>query len=827
MTDPTPNTSYAHGPGGLFSSPALEGNRRRSKSAQRRAEKAQATFGGVKRADLPDSAFIDFERRSFPVKTAQDVRDAVSSWGRYQGTLSFEEFKRRLTARARAIGAADALPEAWKTAQKAVQIDPDAHPGVMLALMLTPEQQARVVEGIPGRLAQEADHCTLLYVADDAATVTGCKAALLASLASLATALEPIDATLNGYGAFAGNAEQYPLVLLLNSPQLPFLRMALHQCVTGIGIPLEDRYGFTPHITLAYLPADRPMPKLERKNLPLRFDSISLVWAGERIDIPLLGGERTQKADDAYTPPEAARNNARRGLELRREWGRGGTAVGVARARDLANGKSLPYRTVARMAAFNRHRKFALDGRKMPDGGPSAAYIAWLLWGGTSGVDWARGITGSLKASAATVKAPCACSEGEDTATGGERLKTAPIEPQGIATKPFASRAQQRWAFATDQDFAERWADETGDTAAFRRLPDRVTRKSRSAQRRLGLLDPAELDRAEKAGERIAGQLCRSATGKFVNCNSSQATQESKDKLRAQANEQKKQQTAAERAAQEKANIDATFEASSLNEDAYYSLMDFAKGTGEIEGEQELLDAGLVEQNRDGSYRLTPTGRSFVAAARRGDAGRARDALALGTERTTSRRERETARDQRRREIEERRAAREAKRAAAAKPKKGGGGGGGGKKDEKPRQQASTARLRGLNRSSGVQGNRISGASGGGSGARPKPTNTPKPAAEPARPKPTSADQQDEQDRDLARDIRRRNEQEDNRKPEERATRKVKRSHSYWKTYRKARGDGLMPVEARKVAREQVLQQKANRASRERNRYASALAGLR
>lgn len=103
----------------------------------------------------------------------------------------------------------------------------------------------------------------------------------------------------------------------------------------------------------------------------------------------------TQKAVDTYDPPESARNNARRGLALRKRWGRGGTAVGVARARDLMNGRSLPYSTVARMASFNRHRQHALDGRKESDGGPSAAYIAWLLWGGTTGVDWARGITGA------------------------------------------------------------------------------------------------------------------------------------------------------------------------------------------------------------------------------------------------------------------------------------------------------------------------------------------------------------------------------------------------------------------------------------------------
>ena len=47
-------------------------------------------------------------------------------------------------------------------------------------------------------------------------------------------------------------------------------------------------------------------------------------------------------------PTESMANNARRGLELRRKFGRGGTAVGVARARDLMNRNKLSPSTVLR-----------------------------------------------------------------------------------------------------------------------------------------------------------------------------------------------------------------------------------------------------------------------------------------------------------------------------------------------------------------------------------------------------------------------------------------------------------------------------------------------
>lgn len=93
---------------------------------------------------------------------------------------------------------------------------------------------------------------------------------------------------------------------------------------------------------------------------------------------------------DGFVPPQAVRNNAKRGLELREKHGRGGTAVGVARARDLSNGASISYDTIKRMNSyFARHE---VDKKGEGWGKDSAGYIAWLLWGGDAGWSWARGI---------------------------------------------------------------------------------------------------------------------------------------------------------------------------------------------------------------------------------------------------------------------------------------------------------------------------------------------------------------------------------------------------------------------------------------------------
>ena len=90
---------------------------------------------------------------------------------------------------------------------------------------------------------------------------------------------------------------------------------------------------------------------------------------------------------DGFVPPQEVRSNAKRGLELRKKHGRGGTEVGVARARDLSNGKALSLDTINRMISyFARHE---VDKKGEGWGKDSAGYIAWLLWGGDAGRAWA------------------------------------------------------------------------------------------------------------------------------------------------------------------------------------------------------------------------------------------------------------------------------------------------------------------------------------------------------------------------------------------------------------------------------------------------------
>jgi hypothetical protein len=101
--------------------------------------------------------------------------------------------------------------------------------------------------------------------------------------------------------------------------------------------------------------------------------------------------EKASLEDLNLRPTDSMANNARRGLELRREFGRGGTSVGVARARDLANKKELSPDTVLRMYSFFSRHEVDKKGKDFNNSErPSNGKIAWLLWGGDSGYAWAR-----------------------------------------------------------------------------------------------------------------------------------------------------------------------------------------------------------------------------------------------------------------------------------------------------------------------------------------------------------------------------------------------------------------------------------------------------
>ena len=104
--------------------------------------------------------------------------------------------------------------------------------------------------------------------------------------------------------------------------------------------------------------------------------------------------EEVENLDEkTFKVPSGAKGNAQQVLDWKEKHGsevKGMTAVGWARARQLATKSEIGLSTVKRMAMFNRHRKNAtVDPKFKSEPWKDRGYVAWLGWGGTSGIDWA------------------------------------------------------------------------------------------------------------------------------------------------------------------------------------------------------------------------------------------------------------------------------------------------------------------------------------------------------------------------------------------------------------------------------------------------------
>lgn len=107
-----------------------------------------------------------------------------------------------------------------------------------------------------------------------------------------------------------------------------------------------------------------------------------------------LSSKEESKAEMYDDYPQTATNNAKRMIEWREKYGRdvvkGGTEVGWQRANQLAKREAISADVVSRMAQFNRHRDNAKIADEYKDEPwKDRGYVAWNLWGGTAGVDWA------------------------------------------------------------------------------------------------------------------------------------------------------------------------------------------------------------------------------------------------------------------------------------------------------------------------------------------------------------------------------------------------------------------------------------------------------
>jgi hypothetical protein len=147
----------------------------------------------------------------------------------------------------------------------------------------------------------------------------------------------------------------------------------------------------------------------------------------------MMGGIELAKYDGIdFTPPEGAREAAKRALDVRETKPpsqRGMTPVGIARARDLINGVKLSPDTVKRMLNFLTRHEVDKKGSTWDEQGKG--WQAWNGWGGDAGYAWARKVVGQMEA---RDKKQLARPVSQTPAPPKERIKGSKENPEGTAS---------------------------------------------------------------------------------------------------------------------------------------------------------------------------------------------------------------------------------------------------------------------------------------------------------------------------------------------------------------------------------------------------------
>jgi 2'-5' RNA ligase len=106
---------------------------------------------------------------------------------------------------------------------------------------------------------EENDHITLLYIPRFKEPITEeMRQKIVTAAKEIAAKAKPIKANLQGFAYFDGaegddNNPATALVGLIDAPGLANIHVALYDRLKDLGINVEQKHGFTPHTTFAYL----------------------------------------------------------------------------------------------------------------------------------------------------------------------------------------------------------------------------------------------------------------------------------------------------------------------------------------------------------------------------------------------------------------------------------------------------------------------------------------------------------------------------------------------------------------------------------------------
>lgn len=178
--------------------------------------------------------------------------------------------------------------------RQAAQVIREQHSGVMVAFYLDRAvaealYQAAEQAGLQDITEPQDMHITLAYLGDmneldieQAALTT-----MVQRFSRISASLSGIVSGVGRFNTDDGDGTN-PVYASVDMPGLPEWRQSLVDHFRLRGVPVSMKHGFTPHITLAYLPESDPTPNIRIPQLNLVTSAVTLAWGGERRSFELL-----------------------------------------------------------------------------------------------------------------------------------------------------------------------------------------------------------------------------------------------------------------------------------------------------------------------------------------------------------------------------------------------------------------------------------------------------------------------------------------------------------------------------------------------------------
>lgn len=213
-------------------------------------------------------------------------------------------------------------------------------------------------------------------------------------------------------------------------------------------------------------------------------------------DVPTMRAVPDKYAHIDFSPPKGVREAAQRALDVRADKPpseRGMTPVGIARARDLANGRNVSPDTARRMLAYFERHEVDKQGSTWDEQGKG--WQAWQGWGGDAGFAWARKIVGQMNAA----------DEGTETRAHADDcpccLETRAAKRERIIVSGRGGGAYAALRALTDRERAVAWADiQQAKDRTSQRLNRAIEREQRRMRAEFLTLAKPLIDAGDVAG---------------------------------------------------------------------------------------------------------------------------------------------------------------------------------------------------------------------------------------------------------------------------------------------------------------------------------------